>query len=338
MKFIAIFLLLASSAFAQNLRVFFIDVEGGQATLFVTPKGDSLLIDTGWPGFNGRDADRIAATAKSAGLTRINTVLLTHYHIDHTGGVPQLVDRIPVGTFIDHGPNREEKDEVTAPVADAYAKVLASKKYKHIVAKPGQKLPIKGLEVEALTADGNLIQKPLKGAGKPNSYCAASEQRPADTSENGRSLGVLLTFHKTRILDLGDLTWDKEMQLMCPTNRIGKIDILVVSHHGWKESSSPALVHAIQPRLAIMDNGEKKGGSKPIVETVAKAPGLEGFWMLHYSEDAADESVAEKYLANLKGTDEGHNLELTVQPNGDFSVKNDRTNQTTTYPARQDKF
>jgi competence protein ComEC len=318
---------------AKNLRIFFVDVEGGQATLFVTPQGRSLLIDTGWPGQEGRDADRIATTAKSAGLSRIDYVLLTHYHDDHTGGVPQLVERIPVGTFIDHGPNREPNDEITEDRYQSYQKVLATGKYKHITAKPGDTIPVKGLKVEVVTSDGEMIAKPLHGAGKANSFCAASETRAADTSENARSLGTVLTFHHTRILDLGDLTWDKEMQLMCPTNRLGKIDVLVVSHHGFEQSSSPALVDAIQPRVAIMDNGAKKGGSKPTIETIRKIPGLETLWQLHYSVEAGASNTDEKHIPNLEGPDTGNNLDLSISPSGAFTVLNTRTHETASYPA-----
>ncbi len=334
---VAAALLLASSPMhaqkSGDLRVFFIDVEGGQSTLFVTPDHHSLLIDTGWPGNNGRDADRILAAAKKAGLTRIDFVLLTHYHIDHTGGVPQLTDRIPVSTFIDHGPLREPGDKATVTVYDAYQKVLATGKYQHILAKPGMMLPIPGLTAEILTADGNFLDKPLPGAGQPNPFCKDSEHRPADQTENSRSVGTLLTWGKLRILDLGDLTWDKEMDFLCPDNRIGHVDILIVSHHGWNQSSSPALVDAITPRIAIMDNGATKGGSKPTVETLRKIPGLEAFWQLHYSEEAGPDNGPESFIANLHGPDTGYGLELTVSRTGTFSVYNARTQKTASYAA-----
>jgi competence protein ComEC len=318
---------------AADLRVWFIDVEGGQSTLFVTPDHHSLLIDTGWPGNEGRDAGRIAAAAHQAGISRIDFVLLTHYHVDHTGGVPQLVDRIPVGTFIDHGPLREPGNQPTLDAYNAYQKVLATGKYKHILAKPGMMLPIPGLSAEILTADGNFLQQPLPGAGQPNPFCQSSEHRPADQTENARSVGTLLTWGKVRILDLGDLTWDKEMDFLCPNNRIGHVDILIVSHHGWNQSSSPALVDAVTPRIAIMDNGATKGGSKPTVETLSKIPGLEALWQLHYSEEAGPDNEPEKFIANLHGPDSGYDLELTVSRNGAFSVTNDRNKATTSYAA-----
>ena len=180
----------------KALQVYFVDVEGGQATLFVTPAHQSLLIDTGWPGYDGRDADRIVAAAKRAGISKIDYVLITHFHRDHGGGVPQLTARIPVGTFIDHGVNRETTDAATSEVWDAYQKILATGKFKHIAAKPGDTLPIRGVEAKVVSSDGELISQSLPGAGQENASCKDAEQYPADKTENARSLGTLLTFGK----------------------------------------------------------------------------------------------------------------------------------------------
>src|SRR5579864_6401458 len=252
----------------KPLQIYFVDVEGGQATLFVTPEGKSLLIDAGWPDNDGRDASRIAAAAKDAGIKKIDFVLITHYHDDHVGGAPQLAAKIPVGTFIDHGENRQTSTQGAPQAFAAYQQMLASGKYKHITAKPGEVLPITGMQVRVVTSDGELIERPLPGGGKPNASCENAAKPPVDTTENPRSLGTLITFGKLRILDLGDLTGDKELELMCPTNKIGAVDIYVASHHGTANSGTPVLVQAIAPRVTIMDNGAKKGGSPVAWEVI----------------------------------------------------------------------
>ena len=322
-----------AKAASHDLQVYFIDVDGGQSTLFVTPAGKSLLIDTGWAGNNGLDAGRIAAAAKDAGVSKIDYLLLTHYHADHVGGLPELLARMPVGTFIDHGPD-SPTDPSTKEAYPAYQALLANGHYGHITPKPGDALPIPGIKAVVISSNGELLNHTLPGAGQPNPYCKDSETRPEDQTDNARSLGTLFTFGKTRILDLGDLTWDKEMQFMCPVNRLGKVDILVVSHHGVFQSSSPALVDAIAPRIAIMDNGAKKGGSTPTFETLAKAPGLETLWQLHFSDEAGSHNTAAQYIANPTGPDAANYLKLTVSPNGSFKVFNSRTGETRDYAAR----
>src|SRR5579862_9349790 len=184
----------------KPLQIYFIDVEGGQATLIVSPSGESLLIDTGWPDNEGRDSDRIVAAAHNAGIKQIDYVLITHYHRDHVGGVPQLVDGIKVGTFVDHGPNLEDS-EVTRTAYAAYEKAIAG--HAHVVVKPGWGLPIKGIEVKVLSAAGDHITSPLPGAGEANSYCSAEPSNAADNTENARSVGVLITYGQFRFLDLG---------------------------------------------------------------------------------------------------------------------------------------
>ena len=318
----------------KQLQVYFVDVEGGQATLFVTPAGQSLLIDTGWPGNDGRDADRIVAAAKKAGVSKINYVLITHFHDDHVGGLPQLVARIPVEAFIDHGDNREVGDAPTERGWKAYQDLVATGKFKRITAKPGDVLPVKGINFKVISSDGALIDAPLPGAGQENESCKDSEQRPGDQTENPRSLGTLITFGKLKLLDLGDLTWDKEMQLMCPTNKLGKVDIYIVSHHGWFQSSSPALVHGIAPRVAIMDNGAKKGGTPSAWDIIEKSPHLEDLWQLHYSEEGGGaHNVASEFIANPDGPDAANYLELTAKTDGSFDVFNSRTQKTKHYAA-----
>jgi competence protein ComEC len=315
----------------QNLQIFFIDVEGGQATLFVTPSGHSMLIDTGWPGFDGRDAKRIVTAAKAAGLKKIDYVVVTHYHTDHVGGVPELAKRIKIDNFVDHGPNQEDSD-VTRKDFAAYQKAVAHSK--RMVVKPGDTIPVEGMQVQVLTAAGEHITKALDGGGQENEFCPSEAKFEEDATENARSVGVLVTFGIFRILDLGDLTKKKEMELMCPTNPIGKVDLLVVSHHGWNQSSTAALVHALHARVAIMDNGAKKGGSPEAWQTVHDSPGLEDLWQLHTSlEGGKEHNVADNFIANTGegDQDKASSIRVVAGWDGIFTVVNTRNGFEKTY-------
>jgi competence protein ComEC len=325
-----------------DLKVYFVDVEGGQSTLFVMPSGESLLVDTGSPDARNpnapRDASRIAALCKIAGVTKIDNLVVTHYHSDHVGGLPQLVTMIPVGRFIDHGINRESEavqgGASTVAGWTAYQKVLADGHAEHLVVKPGDLLPVKGMRVEVVSADGEVIAQPLRAGGENNAACAASPMKDVENTENDRSVGMVITFGRMRILDLGDLTWAKERGLMCPVDKVGKVDVYIVSHHGLDRSSSPALVDAIAPRIAIMDNGGHKGGAPTTYETIEGSSRLKDLWQLHTAEASdAKHNVADSRIANLPGTDAGNYLKLTGHADGSFAVTNARTGETVEYPS-----
>jgi competence protein ComEC len=329
----------------KALEVYFIDVEGGQSTLFVSPTGQSLLVDTGWPG--QRDAGRIASVAKMAGVSQIDYLVLTHYHADHAGGVVDLAALIPIKNFVDHGTTQEEVRNVPQNYA-AYLKVRAEGN--HILAKPGDKLPVPGLDVQIVSAAAQTISKPLPGAGAPNPTCADFKPKdevadPLIAGENKASVGLVISLGKFRLGDYGDLTWNKEHDLACPNNLIGALDIYVVSHHGQDISSLPMLVHAEHPRVAIMDNGANKGGAVATFETLKSSPGLEDLWQLHFAVDAKEHNMPEKFIANLGtgGTaatgvpDEGavNYIQLTARPDGSFTVKNSRNGFQKDYAAKK---
>ncbi len=327
--FLALLAALPAALEARPLEIFFVDVEGGQATLIVSPSGQSMLVDTGWRGFDGRDAERIVQAAKAAKIKQIDYVLITHYHRDHVGGVPQLAARMKIGMFFDHGPNTEDS-RATKEDYSEYVKTFQHAE--HMVVKPGDAIPLKGVTVKILTADGERIASPLPGAGQPNPFCASTPNRDPDPSENARSAGFLLTYGNFRFLDLGDLTWNKELDLMCPNNPIGQVDVYLTSHHGLNQSGSPALVDAVHPRVAIMNNGAKKGGSPEAWQIVKDVPGLEDLWQLHYALDGGKEhNVADPFIANVDEVCQGQYLSLTAESNGSFTVFNQRNKYTKMY-------
>ena len=331
---VAVFLLLLSVPAwgTQSLRVYFIDVEGGQATLFVSPSGESMLVDTGWPDANGRDAGRITEVAKLAGVTRIDYLVITHYHLDHVGGVPQLAERLPIGTFVDHGHSVETGGQATE-LYQAY--VRTRDRGSHLIVRAGDRIPIEGINVEVLSSSGQVISRPLPGAGRPNPLCAGSKRREADPTENAQSIGMLVTFGKFRMIDLGDLTWNKELELVCPVNKIGRVDVYLSTHHGMNLSGAPAIVHAMAPVVAIMNNGARKGGSPEAWQTMRSSPGLEDIWQLHYAVEAGREHNApDSLIANLTETPHANWIMLSARSDGQFTVTNSRNGKIKTYESR----
>ncbi len=312
----------------KPLNIQFIDVEGGQATLIVAPSGQSMLVDTGFPGNGGRDPDRILAAVKQAGLSRIDFLVITHFHLDHVGNAATLADRIPIGTFVDHGPNVEEGSK---GLYDGY--VAATQKGRHLVVKPGDKIPIEGLDVTVVSAAGQLLAKPLPGGGGANASCASYKPKDPDPSENAQSLGIVIAYGKFRLIDLGDLTWNKEHDLVCPDNRVGTVDVYLTTHHGLAQSNAPVIVQALRPRVAIMNNGAKKGGSPEAWTTIHSAPGLQDLWQLHYAVDGGkDHNVNETFIANVDETT-AHPITLSAQRDGSFTVTNARNGMSKTYQA-----
>jgi beta-lactamase superfamily II metal-dependent hydrolase len=294
---LALFTLVAPAQTAKTFDIYVIDVEGGNATLFVSPSGESLLMDTGNAGAAAaRDAGRIQDALKAAGLSRIDHLIITHWHGDHFGGLAELAAKVPIGEYIDHGPNMQPGELADTFLRDTYPQLIA--KSKHTVAKAGDRIAIAGLDVRVVTSAGQVIPKPLAGAGKPNPYCP--DFKAGDNNvEDPLSVGIHVTFGKFRTIHLGDLTRNKEFELMCPNNRIGTVDLLLGLHHGQISSNSPVAVWGLHPRVAIMNNGTRKGGEPDVMKTVHSSPGLEDLWQMHFSVLSGQEyTVPGMFVAN----------------------------------------
>jgi competence protein ComEC len=296
----ALLLSIGSSARAQtrSLDVYVIDVEGGNATLFVSqPYHESLLMDTGNAGAAApRDAGRIMEAVKDAGLQQIDHVIITHWHGDHFGGLAELAAKVPIREFIDHGPNVQPGELADTFLEKTYPKLYANSK--HTVAKPGDRILLQGVDVRVVTSAGQTIKSPLSGAGVPNPYCA-SFKPGENNAEDPMSVGIFMSYGKFRTIHLGDLTKNKEFELMCPNNRIGTVDVLLGLHHGQASSNSEVMVHALHPRVAIMNDGTRKGGEPEVMKTVHSSPGLEDLWQLHFSLLSGQEyTVPGMFIAN----------------------------------------
>jgi len=281
----------------KTLDIYVADTEGGKAALFVSPTGQTVLIDSGNPG--ERDLTRIMAMIGDAGVKQIDYLISTHYHVDHIGGLEQLSKQIPIGTFIDHGPNSEPKEQV-ANFSTNYEQFRGTSK--HLVVKPGDRVPITGLDWRIVTSAGQVLKTPLQGAGRPNPACATFEKRPdpATPDDNAASVGSVVTYGQFRLIDLGDLLWNKEGELMCPNNPVGTVDLFMVTHHGLAQSNADPLILGVRPRVAVMQNGTRKGGAIPVFETLRKSPGFEDVWQLHWSYTAGIEHNAPGvFIANV---------------------------------------
>ncbi len=324
--------LAASTLAARTLEIYFIDVEGGESTLVVTPAGESMLIDTGYAGREGRDPDRIMAAVHDAGIDRIDYLLITHFHPDHAGGVPELASRIPIGTFIDYGAplgTPYGTDRMTVRAFGSYEAVRSQGH--HLQAQAGDRLPLKGVDADVVSAGGTVLPKPLAGAGQGNEACATVEDQPPDGTENYRSVGVMLQLGSFRFLDLGDLSGNTLATLVCPRNLLGRVSVYLVAHHGDYDSNLPAVYAALRPRVAIMNNGVLKGGSPDALKTLRGPHGVEDLWQLHASQNAGAGNSLDAFIANTDEASDGNWIKLSANNDGSFRVVNSRTSVAKTY-------
>jgi len=286
----------AQSRSANTLDIYVVDVEGGNAVLFVAPSGESVLVDTGNGGDGAvRDAGRIMAAVKDAGVQQIDHLIITHYHNDHIGGLSELATHIPIKEFIDHGAN-VQPSAIIDPVLQRYAELYT--KAKHMVAKPGDKISVAGLDWRIVAAAGEVLKAPLAGAGQPNPYCANFKAADVPRTEDDQSVGSFITFGKFRTVILGDLTLNRQFDLMCPNNRLGSVDLDLLARHG--NVNSDLLLFPLHPRAAIMNNGTRKGGTPEAMKLFFSSPGLVDVWQMHFSLLSGQEyTVPGMFIANL---------------------------------------
>jgi competence protein ComEC len=328
----------------KPLQIYSIDVEGGQATLFVSPSGQSMLVDAGFPG--ARDADRIAAAARDAGIKQIDYFVNTHLHADHFGSIPDLVAKVPVQHYIDNG-SLVETGERSIASFRTYAAVR-DKGAHHTIPKPGDTIPITGLDVRVVIAGGAPIAKPLSGAGAANPLCRDWAPLEEDKSEDARSIGLVVRLGAFRMLDLGDLTWNKEHELACPNNLVGAVDVYLTTRHGLNGTGSPVAVHAFNPRVAVFNNAGTKGASREHWMAVKSSPRLEDMWQVHLSmprkgtaqlhetadQGGKDVNAPDQFIANIDDTTANY-IKIAAREDGSFTVTNPRTGFSKEYKARR---
>jgi beta-lactamase superfamily II metal-dependent hydrolase len=319
----------------KTLDIYFIDTEGGQATLFVPPSGESLLMDTGTGDPKKQQAENVMKAIKEAGVQQLDHVIISHYHGDHVGNATELANRLPVRYWYDHGAYTTENQPNRAT---GFVSWLPTRERARVtVPKPGDKVPIAGLDVMFVSGSGNLLTRPVPGApgaGAPNPFCKEFTAKVMDpTPENRESLGVVVKFGNFRLLNLADLTWNQEHELVCPNNLLGTFDVYHTTRHGTDWAGAPSLVHATRARVAVMNNGPKKGGTVDTWNIIHGLPNVD-LWQLHYSVlvDKAH-NPPETMIANMDDIDHNYAFKMSVRADGSFTMTNQRTGFTKEYPA-----
>ncbi len=348
LAFATLALMTVGAAPPRGLEIYFIDVDGGAATLVVTPSRESVLIDSGWPGRDDRDPQRIVHVLKDvAKLERIDHLVTTHWHMDHFGGVEGLSKLVPIGHFWDRGlpeddakntdfPDGPKKDD---PLGVAYRKASAGKR---TALNVGDRLPLKGMDSLVLTSGGRVIDFTRRYPGRAvrdipgNPLCdSAPADQPVDSSDNARSVTLLFSLGDFAFLDCGDLTWNVEKSLVCPADLIGPVDLFQVTHHGLDISNNPILLKTIAPTVAVMDNGPRKGGSAETVKRLKALPSLKALYALHKNATTSDDQNADPALIANRNPYGGEFVKVSVPADGaTFSVRVGEKGEAKTFSSR----
>jgi competence protein ComEC len=332
------------NAQSRNLDIYWIDVEGGGATLVVAPSGESLLIDTGFKRPDDRDAKRIYAVTQQAGLKKIDYHMVTHFHADHVGGLAALVKMIPIGRFFGHGGTTESRDfGAGVPSVQEWMDVYRSvSEGKRTILKLGDQIPLKGVQVQVLTSNMEYLAKPLSGGGAPNPLCADTEHKPPDSLENQRNIATLFTYGRFKFLNPGDTPWETELELSCPVNKLGTVTLYQATKHGaFDGGGAPAHLSALKPQVVVVANGPNKGlgipGGHGHYERIARIPGIEGIWQGHLSPEGTGHNTSEDMIANLEKIPDhqpAHWIKASVAQDGKFTITNSRNGFSKTYMTR----
>jgi len=310
----------------QTLDIYFLDMVGGGSTLIVTPLGESVLIDTGSLEPEHRDADRILRACECADLKQIDYLVTTHFHSDHFGGILEVSKRIPVKCFMDKGappPENERNGKLFKTLESLYQKATNGNT---MMLRPGDDIPLKkdpAGKVASMTLHCVAADKRIEGFdGDVDAPVDGFMIREPDLSDNARSIALVLKYGRFEFFAGGDITWNVEHHLAHPVNRIGKVDLYQVTHHGLDQSNNPVLLKALSPTVCVAMNGPKKGIQPNAFAALRSLPSVEAIYQIHYNTLYGDDGNTDaELIANKENLDKGEPIKVAVdEKKGIFTV------------------